>query len=225
MAVRKFFYARKFHEVILSPLDNFETRYPGSLRINDYGSLRFNTEPEIWDERNTLERFFSVTPLFRREREPSVWQRPAFHIVDFYLNGDKNHVFETFFALLKSLGRRGCLKRLPNLRHAESTFDALNDTPKAIPSDPALVIVDGYGPQESFFEIDAEGRSTRSEIFVAFRGKAYELAALGRVGENKNSSYHINRRLSYIPRHLCGMGIGLERLLLADRLLRTEGTG
>jgi hypothetical protein len=212
---------RGFQEVVLSPFDRYRTAHPGAWPPKGGGQLRFNTEPEIWDNWNGQRPFFSISALFRKERFYNILRRRAFYIVDYYAPGDVSDMLELFEAILKELAEGGLLRNIPHLPIAYDAYNPETDAPANSRRAPELVVTTGYSAENSFFDLDDSGRSTRNEIYLATDAGLIEIAALGMVGNNGNPEYGLDPplRTSCIPKRLAGCGIGLERLLLSDRIL------
>ncbi len=217
-AMRKALSAEGFKEVCLGPFDAFLVEADGALPISGSRQLRFNTEPEIWSSAQTLDSFFSVTTLFREEKRYTPLHRPAFTIVDFYLKGSVDEVEALFLRVVKALGDDGVLTALPYLQIRRTLYDSATDGPSDQVDGSNLTVVEGYTPDSSFFEVDDRGVSTRCEIFLTTDLGRIELAAMGIIGTNINPAYAISPSPPVPPVGYSGMGIGLERLLIADRL-------
>jgi hypothetical protein len=217
-----------FREVLMSPIDRFTTGHPAAWPPTPLGQLRFNTEPEIWSSWNSVDPFFSITPLFRHESSYNIVRRPCFFIIDYYMRAeDSSAVLAVFFSLIQALTKDKFLSMVGSLPLGYSVYDPKIDSPVLQDVRPELTLTTGYQPENSFFEVNESGRSTREEIFVSADGNVLEVAALGAVGVNKNPEYMLNPPLDTrdIPSGLWGLGIGLERLLLVDRLLERWNDG
>lgn len=222
--LRTFFARRKFCEVILSSFDAYPIKYQNeTLEVKGAGQLRFNTEPEIWRAADTYGRFFSVSSLFRKELVTNALRRNSFLIVDFYQKGSPDEILGLFFDLLKFVSTKLGLRRLGRLAVEHAAYDARTDAPSIRTFQNRWVVTKGYTPANSFFEVDDQGESTRRELFLVTPRGFLEIGALGIVGTNRNPRYKLRstaERLPVPPAGFSGMGIGLERFLLADRLLR-----
>lgn len=218
--IRSFFSSSGMLEAILSPFDRYIVTYPSVFLPSDVGQLRFNTEPEIWECATQTDAFFSITPLFRREPFYNSWRRSVFTIVDFYKRGDLESVISYFFSLLTYLTEANVINSLDRLRITEEMYDMVIDGPCTDDVSTRLSLVRGYSAESSFFEIDGHGNSTRKELFLITPSGYIELAALGIIGNNLNPTYKLSSPAPTPPSGFSGIGIGLERLLLADRFLR-----
>jgi hypothetical protein len=220
-ALRAFFSKRGFTEVVLNPIDYNVTTHPDAWPAVEGRQPRFNTEPEIWSAWNGSDPFYSITPLFRTEPIYNLLHRAAFQIVDFFLPISVDELLPIFKSIISHLTQENILHCLDELAFERVRFDVSTDLPDTADLGRRFLIATGFGPQESFFEIDATGASTRKEIFLACEKGVLELATLGVAGYNHNSLYGLEfEALSQQPPlGLSGIGFGLERLLLADRLL------
>jgi len=213
-----------FREVYLSPFDAYPIDFDGeTVDVPNLGQLRFNTEPEIWSSYGTAERFFSISELFRREKVVNPLRRVSFLIVDFYQQGPPAGLLAVFKSILDDLAVSGFSSRLCRLPYREARYDPIADGPILESSETGWVITKGYDSAHSFFEMTDDGRSTRGEIFLVTPAGYLEVGAFGIVGRNANPQYILRCDQEHIPSPpvgLSGMGFGLERLLLAERLLR-----
>jgi hypothetical protein len=221
--IRQLFARMRFREVMLNPFTAYPVDYHEEVMdVPSVGQLRFSTEPDIWDDRRLAERFFSISPLFRREGKLNLLRRFCFTIVDFYQPGRPESLLAIFRELLTALPACGAahLNQLP-FEHVR--YDADKDAPRLTSSvDTRWVIATGYDAEHSFFEIDEKGNSTREELFLVTPHGFLEVAAFGIAGWNQNPHYVFRcepGQLPDPPSHLSGMGFGLERLLLAAQVL------
>jgi len=222
--IRRLLLSRQFQEVVLSPFDAYPVEYlNASVDVPDMGQLRYNTEPEIWDARERADRFFSVTHLFRREPELNSLRRSSFIVVDFYQPGRPDLLLDIFQSLLSCLSESGHTTMLSSLPFETSTYDPTEDAPQLKSSAEARwVLASGYDAEHSYFEIDQSGASTRRELFLVTPRGYLEIGVIGIAGWNKNPNYKMRpegRRVPDPPADLSGMGFGLARLLLAERIL------
>ena len=222
--IREFLASLKFHEVILSPLDTRPIDYLNNpIDVEGIGQLRFNTEPEIWDSSREYERYYSISPLFRRETVVNALRRSAFFIVDLYQPGRPETMLPIFEGLLAALADKGYMQTLSKLPLSDAQYDSSIDGPSGLFDSSQWVITTGYDASRSFFEVDAQGRSTRREIFFVTPFGFLEIGVLGITGWNNNPQYVIRSRGSKeqdINPDLrrSGLCIGLERLLLAEQI-------
>lgn len=218
-----YFVSLNFQEVVLSPFTAYPIDYKGEvIDVPGIGQLRYNTEPEIWEHCGSLQRFFSTSTLFRREKTLNLLRRPAFSIIDFYQPGPPESVLAVFKGILKTLADAGLLARLHQLPFEPARYDAVSDGPVLSSFEPRWVVTTGYDAAHSFFEVNEQGNSTRSELFLVTPHGFLEIAAIGIVGWNRNPHYAFRCGSSNVPSpfpRLSGMGFGLERLLLAEQLL------
>jgi hypothetical protein len=217
------FTSLNFQEVVLSPFTAYPIDYLEEvIDVPEIGQLRFNTEPEIWEHCGTVGKFFSTSTLFRKEKTLNLLRRSAFSIVDFYQPGNPESMLVIFKGILKKLADAGLLAKLHRLPFDHAQFDVASDGPILSSSEPRWVVATGYDAAHSFFEADKEGNSTRCELFLVTPIGFLEIAALGIVGWNRNPDYVFRCGPKKIPSpftHLSGMGLGLERLLLAEQVL------
>ncbi len=219
--LRQWFSDQGFEERLLNPFTDYPIDFDGeTIDVANVGQLRFNTEPDIWAQTDLPERFYSITPLFRREQQINVLRRSCFTIVDFYQPGPPDLLLELFYRMIAALNSdaAGSLRNLPSQK---AKYDPNADGPDVRDYDTRWVIATGYDPTHSFFEIDGEGNSTRAELFLIGGGGFLEVAALGIVGTNNNPQYTFRdaHNTPSPPPNISGMGFGLERLLLANQLL------
>jgi hypothetical protein len=216
-----YFVSLNFHEVVLSPFTAYPIDYQDEvIDVPEIGQLRYNTEPEIWEHCGSLEKFFSTSTLFRKEKTLNLLRRHAFSIVDFYQPGSPESMLLIFKGILKTLANAGLLARLHQLPFDHAQYDTVSDGPALLSLEPRWVVATGYDAAHSFFEVNEAGNSTRSELFLVTPNGFLEIAALGIVGWNQNPYYTFRSGSSKIPSpftHLSGMGFGLERLLLAEQ--------
>jgi hypothetical protein len=221
-AIRHFFETHGFREVILSPLDQHVVGHPAAFPPFEEGQLRFNTEPEVWKGWDGKTPFFSISYLFRKEAVYNLLRRPVFLVVDFYQESTNQDLVTRFSQLLQHLTRNKVIAALQDLAVVKTPYDRDIDGPEpSRRSKPYLAMTSGYRPDESFFEIDDHGSSTREELFLVSEQGFLELAGMGCVGRNTNPLYKIIKGAEDIarPTTLSGLGFGLERLLLCDQLL------
>jgi hypothetical protein len=221
--IRDFFATKDFKEVVLGPFSAQPIDYLGHpLEIPGVGQLRFNTEPEIWASAKEAERFFSISNLFRQEKEITPLRRCSFFVVDFYQIGVPELVLEVFWAIVKELARAGFAKRLGQLRVDYAVYDPVIDGPSYSQTDARWVITSGYGPEHSFFEVNERGESTRREVFLVTPSGYLEIGVFGITGWNRNPEYRVRNANEQFPEpdlRRSGMCFGLERLLLAEQIL------
>jgi hypothetical protein len=219
--------ARKFEEVLLGPLQNDPIDYHDVIDVAGLGQLRFNTEPEIWSASSSTDRFYSISPLFRKETEVNPLRRSAFFVVDFYQPGSPKSVLPIFTSILDELSRAGLTAGLSRLRFDEAQYDPMIDGPRTTESHTRWVVTTGYDPQHSFYEVDRNGISTRQEIFLVTPLGHLEVGVFGITGWNRNPDYVVRSekgRAVSPDFGRCGMCIGLERLLLAEQVLSLTDT-
>jgi hypothetical protein len=221
--IRNFLASLLFDEILLSPLTDAPIDYLGHvIDVEDIGQLRFNTEPEIWRAKQYTERFYSISSLFRRENEINPLRRSAFFVVDFYQPGPPESVLSIFKNLLGALARADMTSRLDRLRFDQVRYNPSIDGPKFAEGETRWVIANGYDAEHSFFEVNESGVSTRHEVFLVTPDGFLEIGVFGLTGWNRNPNYTMRERsdVSYVPDlRMSGMGFGLERLLLAERIL------
>jgi hypothetical protein len=213
-----------FNEVLLSPLEGHPIDYLDNVvDIPGIGQLRFNTEPDIWESSRSSTRYYSISTLFRRETEVNPLRRLAFFLVDFYQHGSPDSMLPVFQGILDELGRAGFAGELAKLPFDEAAYDPVSDGPRVDDNEETRwVIASGYDANHSFFEIDERGVSTRREVFLVTPIGFLEVGVFGITGWNRNSDYVLRAGASA---NICpdlqqsGMGFGLERLLLAERIL------
>lgn len=221
-AARSFLSSRGFEEQLLNPVGALRVAHADAIEHPGLGQLRFNTEPEIWDSRNPCDQFYSITPLFRREEYTNPLRLQCFHILDFYAPLVPEDLVFIFSDLLKALRAYGFCSLSHGLRLDYAKYDPTQDGPATSESACRWVITDGYDQANSFYEVGADGVSSRQELFLVTPAGHLEVAALGRVGYNHNPHYHLGEAAptNVSPRiELSGMGIGLERLVLVDKIL------
>lgn len=221
--LRALFALMEFREIVLSPFTAYPFDYKGeTIDVPAIGQLRFNTEPEIWENCNPQDRFFSTSTLFRKEDNYNLLRRPAFSIIDFYQPGTPESMLKFFKAALNTLAKMGLIDKLNQLPFEYAEYSNDLDGPRLKSFESRWVITTGYDAEHSFFEIDEDGNSTRRELFLVTPRGFMEIAAYGIVGLNRNPHYVFRGKSNEIPsppKHLSGMGFGLERLLLAEQLL------
>jgi hypothetical protein len=225
--IRKFLASLQFDEIMLSPLASQPIDYLGHvIDIDGVGQLRFNTEPEIWRSSQYTERFYSISSLFRRERDLNQLRRSAFFVVDFYQPGEPQSMLDIFRGLLGALASVGLANRLSRLRFDEVKFDPEIDGPPPFSKGEARwAVATGYDADNSFFEINEAGVSTRQEVFLLTPDGFLEIGVFGLTGWNKNPNYTMrpgSDDKDTPDLRLSGMGFGLERLLLAERILSAK---
>ena len=222
--VRNCLTSLNYREVLLNPFDNHPIDYSDNvLDLSGAGQLRFNTEPEIWSASKETARYYSIGPLFRREAGTNPLRRLAFFLVDFYQPGPPELLLPVFRQLLDSLGRAGLAVQLSSLPFEEIEYDPVADGPRiAKTAKPKWLIAYGYDSAHSLFEIDAAGVSSRRELFLITPRGFLEIAAFGLTGWNHNPNYRFRSEAFKPPKPdlgQSGMGIGLERLLLAEQII------
>jgi len=221
--IREFLFSMNFDEVVLSPLETHPISYQNNtIDIEEIGQLRFNTEPEIWESSNFSNRYYSISPLFRKELIVNCLRRSAFFIVDVYQPGTPDTMLSIFHGILSKLGDKGFTQKLSTLPFGTARYDPSNDGPSGRFEETQWVITSGYDEGHSFFEVDEHGHSTRREIFLVTRFGFLEVGVLGITGWNRNRQYIMrepkdNEIIPDLGRS--GICIGLERLLLAEQIV------
>ncbi len=226
--IRSYLGSLDFKEVVLSPFDRYPIDFSGDqLDVMGVGQLRFNTEPEIWDSARFANRFFSISNLFRNERIVNPLRKRAFWVVDFYDIAPPESLLPIFRGILDRLASIGtaALRQLP-IR--DGMYDPTTDGPVNDSDETRWVITKGYDAAHSFFEIDETGVSTRREIFLCTPSGYLEVGVFGITGWNHNPAYSVRNHLdaSIVPDlQRSGLCLGIERLLMAERVLTTLGGG
>jgi hypothetical protein len=221
--IREFLTPRGFHEVILNPFDAFPIDFKDDvLDLQNEGQLRFNTEPEIWSAASSAEKFYSISPLFRRENSHNLLRRSAFFILDIYQISPPEALLPIFKGIIDALAEASITPSLKGLPIVEGTFDPTTDGPTGQFEKAQWVITSGYNASNSFYEVDAGGHSTRREIFLMTPSGFLEVGVVGITGWNRNPEYHIrdSKGPDVTPDlNRSGLGIGIERLLLSEQLV------
>ena len=224
--IRQFLASLHFDEILLSPLAAHSIDYLGHvIDIDSVGQLRFNTEPEIWRSSQFTDRFYSISSLFRRETEINPLRRSAFFVVDFYQPGTPRSMLTIFRGLLGALASVALAYRLNRLQFDEVKFDQEIDGPTFSKGEARWVITTGYDADNSFYEVDDAGVSTRQEVFLVTPDGFLEIGVFGLTGWNRNPDYKMRPELGMVDTpdlRFSGMGFGLERLLLAERILSAK---
>jgi hypothetical protein len=224
--IRSFLGSLQFDEILLSPLTSVPIDYLDHvIDVEGIGQLRFNTEPEIWQSAQYTHRFYSISSLFRRETDINPLRRSAFYVVDFYQLGVPESMLSIFRELLGALANAGIAPRLVELPFDNIQYDLSIDGPSFVKGGARWAIASGYDAKHSFYEINEEGVSTRHELFLVTPDGFLEVGVFGLTGWNKNPDYKIRpgSSVAEIPDlRMSGMGFGLERLLLAERILAAK---
>jgi hypothetical protein len=221
--IRRFLASLQFDEVLLSPFAIHEIDYfDNVVDVPAVGQLRFNTEPEIWESSKYADRFYSISSLFRKERQISPLRRSAFFVVDFYKLGAPESLLPIFWGMLGELAKVGFTERLSGLRIDDAEYDPSIDGPRCDHDETRWVLANGYDARHSFFEADERGESTRREVFLVTPLGHLEVGVFGITGWNKNPNYLMRAGADSVPTpdlRRSGMCFGLERLLLAEQIL------
>lgn len=221
--IRAFLTSLQFQEVLLNPLSIYPIDYLDEvIDIAGIGQLRFNTEPEIWSAGQSAERFYSISSLFRKETTVNPLRRLSFFAVEFYQHGTPDSLLPVFRGVLAELAKGDFSRKLNELHFDNANYDSVTDSPKLSRFDTRWVVTSGYDPENSFYEVDEDGRSTRREVFLITPVGYLEVGVFGITGWNQNPAYigRSGQTATIRPDFgRSGMCFGLERLLLAERIL------
>jgi hypothetical protein len=136
--------------------------------------------------------------------------------------GPPESLLPIFRGMLERLAQAGYAEGLNEIPFVTAEYDASIDGPRGSFEDIRWVVTTGYDTSNSFFEIDEQGHSSRSEIFLATPFGFLEVGVFGSTGWNRNPDYILrNQKNPPMEPDLrrSGLGVGLERLLLCEQIV------
>jgi hypothetical protein len=203
---------------MLSPIDTFPNSHPESISLPTGEQLRFNTEPEIWSTNSGS--IYSISPLFRNEKFTNPFRFRAFHIADAYEVSCLADIIRRTQAFIDELLLQWQILGIPWI--TADYCDILGGPAVPAGSPLSWIIAHGYNERDSLFDLDESGASTRHELFLSTSIGFIEVGAIGLAGRKSNAAYRLlgdgDSRIRYNS-NLFGFGIGLERLVLAKKVI------